>query len=261
MKSSSRNEFAGLSNITASDRYRTLAPGDDAVPGACSRLYLCRRAKYLGGLVPAYLLAFAAFIYMPVAWSVEPCGSPRITEPAGDVISERVPEIRWTEVSGAEYYRVRVESRVPEGRTLVSLDAQVSTARFKPPQPLAEHRASVRVTVTAHCPGGSVSSDEQHIGRFRIDTSPSCVLNGPISAVSKAGDLDLTWQAPEEALAYTVALYTPENGILIGQFDARVPHLRMRLPVVGRVGVAIQPQCRSGKGQPRFTVASTSANR
>lgn len=260
MQCSSRNEFAGLPNITASGRLRMLASGDDAVPGACSRPNLCGRGTYFSGLVPAYFLAFAAFIYMPVAWGAEPCGSPRITEPAGDVIGERAPEIRWTEVSGAEYYRVRVESRVPEGRTLVSLDAQVSTARFKPPQPLAEHRASVRVTVTAHCPGGSTSSDEQQ-GRFRIDTSPRCVLNGPISAVSKAGDLDLTWQAPEGALAYTVALYTPESGILIGQFDARVPHLRMRLPVAGRVGVAIQPQCRSGKGQPRFTVASTSASR
>jgi hypothetical protein len=81
------------------------------------------------------------------------CQSSGIVAPArGSTVADARPVLTWLVIPGAIRYRVEIESRVPEGRILVSLDTQVSGTRFQPPQPLTDHRAAVKVRVTAGCP-------------------------------------------------------------------------------------------------------------
>lgn len=195
------------------------------------------------------------------------CGPPQVIAPVAEVITEVLPEIRWSEVPGADSYRVQLESRLPEGHRLVSLDAQVKGTRFVAPQPLAEHRALVRVTLTAHCADGfGPPSDQGQGGHFRIDTASQCRLEGPISATltpkeiatgaALAREAWLSWTAVPGALSYTLAFYSPEGGVLLGQFDVRQPSIRMPLPAFDVIGVAIQPSCAKGKGDVRYAVVS-----
>jgi hypothetical protein len=74
-------------------------------------------------------------------------------------------------VRDANAYRVRVQSRVPDGRVLAFHDSVVSTTEFVPPRPLAEHRAKVTVRLNAVC--GAETSAET-VSTFAIDTSALC---------------------------------------------------------------------------------------
>src|SRR6266571_4789138 len=77
------------------------------------------------------------------------CDSPSMAAIAGQVTTEKQPQIDWTVVSKANAYRVYLQSRVPEGRVVSVHDTAVKQAAFLPPQPLAEHRAKVTVRVSA----------------------------------------------------------------------------------------------------------------
>lgn len=112
------------------------------------------------------------------------------------VVNDSRPVIRWAPVAEAGHYRIQLRSRVPEGKTLVTLDTVVQDAEFHPPQPLADYHAQVQVTVSAYCRDGyGPASDPAAGGRFYIDTSSSCTLTLPLELRREGTQWRMTWPA------------------------------------------------------------------
>ncbi|MEX0746311.1 MAG: hypothetical protein WD118_11970 [Phycisphaeraceae bacterium] len=86
-------------------------------------------------------------------------------------IVERQPSLSWQPVPDATAYRIKLQSRIPNGRVLAQHDAVVNEPRFAPPQPLAEHRAKVTVRLAAIC--GKETSAES-VSWFVIDIAVAC---------------------------------------------------------------------------------------
>src|SRR5262245_31117530 len=101
------------------------------------------------------------------------CPVPNVVALQGQTISNNKPRLGWQPVAASTAYRIRVLSRVPNGRIVASHDAVVLEPQFAPPQPLADHYAKVVVRVNAIC--GRETSAES-VASFVIDTSPTCAL-------------------------------------------------------------------------------------
>src|SRR5262245_19744191 len=111
------------------------------------------------------------------------CSPPRQALADGTAIADKQVQLAWTPVEGATAYRVRLQSRVPNGRVVASHDTVVTTPSFRPPQPLAEHRAKVTVRLNAVC--GAETSAES-VSWFLIDTSVGCNI-GELNAKAAGG--------------------------------------------------------------------------
>src|SRR2546426_398899 len=100
------------------------------------------------------------------------CQEAEVTQPSGgSTVADARSVVAWRAIPGATHYRVEVESRVPEGPVLVSLDTQVSATAFRPPQPLTDFHAAVKLRVTAGCPTDDGSRLREKYASFYIDTS------------------------------------------------------------------------------------------
>ena len=95
----------------------------------------------------------------------------------GAAIVERQPMLNWTSVRDATAYRVRLLSRVPNGRVVAQHDVVVNEPRFFPPQPLADYRAKVTIRLAAIC--GKETSAES-VSWFMIDASAACSGEGRV---------------------------------------------------------------------------------
>jgi hypothetical protein len=120
--------------------------------------------------------------------------------------------IAWSPVEGATSYRLRIQSRVPNGRVLAQHDVVVNEPRFFPPQPLADHRAKVTVRLAAIC-GKKMSAES--VSWFVIDASAAC---------SGAGRV--------ENRAYALT-----DGRLITKQESRtIPHVQSTRPLCAGAG-------------------------
>src|SRR5688572_9713648 len=117
----------------------------------------------------------------PMASAFAACDAPKLQSPSGKIV-ERQAGLAWDAVPEATGYRVRLLSRVPNGRVVASHDTVVSEPRFMPPQALADLNAKVVVRLNAIC--GKDASAES-VSSFVIDTSPACVM-GEVSAAMAA---------------------------------------------------------------------------
>ncbi len=120
------------------------------------------------------------------------------------MVADARPILSWRAIPGASQYRVEIESRVPEGRVLVSLDTQESGTSFRPPQPLTDFRSAVKVRVTAGCPSDDGSRLREKPSSFQIDTSPLCP--GPARIALSEDGRDIQWSAVPAAIRYDVML-------------------------------------------------------
>ena len=91
-----------------------------------------------------------------VGYAEEHCPVVEMLEPAGGTIAESRPLFQWKPLPGVDRYRVRLQSRVPEGELLVSIDTLIEGTSFRPPRPLTSYRAIITVSITAACTGGEV---------------------------------------------------------------------------------------------------------
>lgn len=181
------------------------------------------------------------------------CGPPRVVAPDTAEINDPRPLIRWTPVAEAEHYRIQLRSRVPEGKALVTLDSVVQGSEFRPPQPLADYRAQIQVTVSAFCRDGyGPASDVATGGRFYIDVSSSCVLNPPIELRSEGYQWRLIWPAVRQADMYHVAVYDGHEGKLLTQQEVRQPVVALAVAAQEPAIVMIRPHCLSGWGEPLY---------
>jgi hypothetical protein len=177
------------------------------------------------------------------------CETPVLRSPAEKSITDKQARLTWTSVSGATGYRVRLLSRVPNGKIVASHDTVVSEAQFMPPQPLAEQQAKVVVRLNAIC--GSETSAES-VSSFIIDTSPACVM-GELAAAASAGKASLQWPAVAGATRYEVRAYAVLDGQLVASKETRTPGAQVDLKGQSAV-VSVQPACASGMGEAVYRV-------
>src|SRR5687767_10787066 len=159
----------------------------------------------------------AAALVMSCATPVQAlCDTPRLEFPGGE-LSATQPRLTWTRVAQASAYRIRLQSRVPDGRVIAAHDTVVKAPEFLPPRPIAEHRAKVTVRLSALC--GSETSAET-MSSFVIDTSPACRLGG-LEAALDAGKASVKWPALTGARNYEVRAYRLLDGRLLASRETR----------------------------------------
>jgi hypothetical protein len=146
------------------------------------------------------------------------CDNPeRLIEGAATIV-ERQPMLNWTPVPGATAYKIRLQSRVPNGRVLAQHDAVVNEPRFVAPQPLADYRTKVTVRLSAVC--GKEASAES-VSWFVIDTALAC-SNG---------------QAERRAYAITGGRLTTPQEL------RTAPHVQ-----------STRPHCTGARGEARYRI-------
>jgi hypothetical protein len=181
------------------------------------------------------------------------CQDAEVVGPAKTFSNVR-PAVAWRAIPGTSQYRVEIESRVPEGRSLVSLDTQVSGTAFRPPQPLTDSRAAVKVRVTAGCPADDGSRLREKPATFHIDTSPPCPAPAQIAASDDQREIE--WPAVAKAIRYHVTFLDPDDGVVLGQ--GQTQRTRFALPATGKRLVAVvRPYCTTGFGSRGSALVAT----
>jgi hypothetical protein len=178
------------------------------------------------------------------------CDAPQLSLPAPNEVTGTQLRLAWTRVPHASAYRVRLQSRVPDGRVLAAHDTVVKSPEFLPPRPIAEHRAKVTVRLSAIC--GSETSAES-VSSFVIDTSPTCKLGG-LEATLDAGKASVKWPALAGARSYEVRAYRLADGRLLASQQTREAALELALgePAV----VSVRPACAAGLGEAIYRVVA-----
>ena len=189
--------------------------------------------------MPRHPFLFAALLAQAAFAACEP---PRGISPDNTTITQALPRIAWQPAEGATGYRIRLQSRVPNGRVLASYDTRVAAPVFAPPQRLTDYQAKVTVRVQALC--GAEESDEA-TAAFVIDTSPLCVLR-EMSASSADGKVRVKWAPVGGAARYEVRLLGVD-GRLLGYAEARGSEAELLLP--SSAMVSVQPICAAGRGE------------
>lgn len=183
------------------------------------------------------------------------CGQPTLVSPVKKSIADTRPRIEWSPIAGAMFYRIWVESRVPEGRVLFTQDIQTTASFWQPPQPLTDHKANVRLRVQANC--GSVLTDPENLKRletrFRIDASMTCIMpNEPFIKVTQQG-IELSWGALPDARTYEVAAFPAQSaGNRVIKAETARTVVRLERPATGIWTIGVRPRCANGYGAYRF---------
>jgi hypothetical protein len=171
------------------------------------------------------------------------------------VSSGRV-ELSWQAVSAnGTRYRVELESRVPEGRTILSTDTEVEEALFRPPVQLTDSRAAVKVRVTTRCPTDDGSRLRETPATFWIDTSPLCPA--PVRIALSADRKNLEWPGTPGAVRYDVSLRR-ESGDALAEGQTLRP--RFAMPETSDAIVAVvRPYCETGFGPRGLALIASDA--
>jgi hypothetical protein len=155
------------------------------------------------------------------------------------------PVVTWREVWDSKRYRIEMESRVPEGPVLLSLDTQVSQATFQPAVRLTEARAAVKIRITAGCSVDDGSRLRYQAATYHIDTSPLCPAPARIAPTTDGKAIE--WPVVAGAVRYDVTLLTSHDGAIVVRGRTQQP--RFALPAEPEtVAVVVRPYCPTGFG-------------
>ena len=183
------------------------------------------------------------------------CVQPTLVAPAKELIADARPRIEWTPVPGAKFYKVWVESRVPEGRVLFTQDVQTTASFWQPPQPLTDYRANVRIRVQANCGNASVDPDKLKLldTRFRVDTGIACTMPElPAIKLTPQG-VELSWRVLPEARLYEISAFPAQGaGNVVVKSETTRASMRLERPANGIWTVGVRPRCANGYGAYRF---------
>ncbi len=173
------------------------------------------------------------------------CTAPVLLAPAHTEISEASPRFEWAPVSDASHYLVWLESRLPEGRVLLSQELQTRATYLIPPRPLTNGRATVRLRVTAVCKDGNRA---ELSARLRIAEDGACRLKAEPVAERDKGRWNVRWEALPFAQRYEVRLHATEDGKPIFVRDSAGSQASVGSLRPGAWLLAVQPVCRGLKG-------------
>jgi hypothetical protein len=160
-------------------------------------------------------------------------------------VSEYLPEVTWRAIPGVSEYRVELESRVPDGAVLVSIDTHVGGTVFRPAQRLTEDRAVVKVRVTSRCRPDDGSFLRSAPASFFIDTAPSC--SGPTEITLSANRGWIEWGLVSGATRFDVTLMAASDGQVIRREQTK----SNRVPAPADSGpfiAVVRPYCATGYG-------------
>jgi hypothetical protein len=196
------------------------------------------RCGRIGAAVTGAALALCAH-------AADDCVRADLVAPAAQIISESRPTLMWRPLPGVSRYRLRLQSRVPEGEIKVALDTLVDGALFTPARPLTDHRAIVQVLVTPLC-------DQQPAldsgARFFIDTGLSCRMQ-PLAFDTGGGKW--SWVPAAGALGYEVYRYAMPDGKLLGREESPQP-LSFSIDGPAPLAVAVRARCENGYSDWQF---------
>ena len=212
---------------------------------SCPRV---REARSAPQAALAVLVGCGLGAVTPAAFAV--CEAPKAMLADAAVVSDRQVRIAWAPVQGAQSYRLRLQSRVPNGRVVASHDTTVTAPLFRPPQPLADQRAKVTLRLSAVC-GAETSAEST--SWFLIDTSTGCRL-GDVAASSAGGTARIDWKVVPGAQTYEVRAHALADGRLIASEEKRSPLVQMALKEAAVVSV--RPRCASGEGEAVYRVVA-----
>lgn len=191
------------------------------------------------------LAACGGLVLNCFAQTTADCLRAELLEPAQQTISDPRPTLVWRALPGVARYRVRLQSRVPEGELLAAIDTLVDGIRFTPPRALTDHRAVVKVAVTTACESPH-SLDEGR--RLYIDTGLSCRM-APLQADTRTGEW--SWPPAPGALEYEIHRYAMPEGKLLGRERTQAPKsvaIQGPLPIV----LAVRARCENGYSDWQF---------
>jgi hypothetical protein len=182
------------------------------------------------------------------------CVAPSLVSPVGHEIREASPRFEWTPVSDAHHYLVWLESRVPEGRVLLSEEFQTGATFLVPPRPLTTGKATVRLRVTAVCKDNTQASLS---ARFRIDEDTACRLKAPPSVVLDKGQWMARWDALPSAQRYDIRVHAAADGkpVLALESTGTSTKLGRLEPGIGLLSV--QPVCKGLAGVSSWVTVRT----
>ncbi|OGU24486.1 MAG: hypothetical protein A2580_04335 [Hydrogenophilales bacterium RIFOXYD1_FULL_62_11] len=148
-------------------------------------------------------------------------------------------------VGNVHHYLVWLESRVPEGRVLLTEEFQTSTTYLIPPRPLTSGKATVRIRVTAVC---NDSTQTAVSARFRIDEDQACRLKVSPIVEPDSGQWKLRWETLPLAQRYEVRAHASEDGkpVFTRESDGAATKVGRLEPGVWML--AVQPVCKGLKG-------------
>lgn len=176
------------------------------------------------------------------------CAAPELAIARDSVVAEKQTPVAWRPVEGATAYRVRVLSRVPNGRIVASHDTLVTSPSFLSPQPLAEDRAKVTARISAIC--GAETSAESVVA-FTIDATSTCRL-AELSAEVAGAKANLKWPSVKGAGSYEVRMFSLDGAFISAQ-ETRAPAALVELKQAGAV-ISVRPSCASGLGEALYRV-------
>lgn len=188
------------------------------------------------------------FLESGLAISAETCRLARVLIENGVAIADPSPAIEWVPIRGVERYRLRLESRIPEGRVLEVIDSVVEGTSFQPPVALTDTRARVKVVVTEAC-GSTPPIDDG--AWFIIDPAPQCRLDP--ASVEFAGD-SVQWSAVSGAVEYDFRVHDMPGGRLSFREMTIRPEVRWGSALRADAVVVVRPKCTSGYGEPHYFV-------
>lgn len=182
------------------------------------------------------------------------CTAPVVVSPMTTEISEASPRFEWKPVSDVNHYLVWLESRVPEGRVLVSEEFQTRATYFVPTRPLTTGKATVRLRVTAVCDDKTQATLST---RFRIDEDSACRLAASPVAELDNGQWKLRWEGLRAAQHYEIRVHATEDGkpVLTRTSKATIATMGPFKPGVWLF--AVQPVCRGLKGMNSWVAVET----
>ena len=183
------------------------------------------------------------------------CTPVEITAPAADAtLADTRPLIAWRPVPGVTAYRVRVQSRVPEGAVITDLDTLATEPRFSPPQALTDHRAIVRVTVTPDCGDAAETAAPMPGHRFFIDTRLTCPAATDLQIQRDGPGARLTWTPAPGAARHEVLVFGGDDWRLHGRGETRAA--AFALPDAGSRPAVAALRVHCGEGFGAFAFAA-----
>ena len=178
------------------------------------------------------------------------CPEAKIEYPSrGAVIAEARPEITWQAVPGAKRYRVQIESRVPEGETLVRIDTVAVATRFMPPGPLTDARAAVKLSVSADC-GEAPVPVATRAAWFVVDATSMCPM--PRQILRSDDAVTLHWETVEGVARYDVAVFAMRDGRTLAVRETHEPRYRLSVEPGETFYVMVRSRCALGRSVPAY---------
>lgn len=183
------------------------------------------------------------------------CGRPAwLFPPAQSTVQQAQPLLRWAAVHDATAYRVRMASRVPEGRAIERIDTRTVLPQWALTSALrGEPRVKVSLEIEAEC-GTQISPPL--LAEFLLEPPARCTISGSLGMTLRQDTL--RWAAQPGSEAYEVCVTAAEGVTAAVTTCARPAGAQLTLQPAQQppMLVSIAPVCAGVAGLPHFSAVT-----